>query len=64
VFTQLFSLLRLLPRHTKGKETLINYSQSHVVAFAKYLDVSKEKTMDKIVTKEIKEGERKGKTSD
>jgi hypothetical protein len=35
----LLLLLHLPTKHTKGKEPLINYAQSHVVISSKYLDI-------------------------
>jgi hypothetical protein len=55
----MLSLLHLLTRWTRGKEPLVDYSQSHVVIFAKYLNILRKKTMDKATTKEIKEGKKK-----
>jgi len=57
----LLSLPRLPARCTRGKKPLIDYSQSHVVTFTKYLHIIREKTMDKATTKEIREGKRKEK---
>jgi len=51
----LMSLLLLLAIHIKGKEPLIDYSQSHVVFSFEYLDIIKKKTMEKVIAKEIKE---------
>jgi hypothetical protein len=49
-------LLPCLPiRHTKGKESLVDYSQSHFVTNSKYLDIPKKKTMEKEIAKEIRE---------
>jgi hypothetical protein len=49
-------LSRLLARHTKGKEPLVDYSQSHVVINFGYLNILRRKTMEKVVVEEIKEG--------
>jgi hypothetical protein len=57
----LLLLPHLLARHTKGKEPLINYSQSHVVTSFEYLDIIRTKTMEKIVVEEIKTNKRKEK---
>jgi hypothetical protein len=43
----LLSLPHLFPRHTRGKEPLVGYSQSHVVAFVEYLNIPRIKAMDK-----------------
>jgi len=51
----LLLLLCLLVRHTKGKEPLLDYSQSHFVTNSKYLDIPKKKTMEKAIAKEIRE---------
>jgi hypothetical protein len=51
----LMSLPCLLARHTKGKEPLVDYSQSHVVTSFEYLDILKKKTMEKAIAKEIRE---------
>jgi hypothetical protein len=51
----LMSLPCLPIRHTKGKEPLVDYSQSHVVTSFRYLDILKKKTMEKAIAKEIKE---------
>ncbi len=51
----LISLPLLLARHTKGKEPLIDYSQSHVVTNFEYLDIIKKKTMEKVIVEEIRE---------
>ncbi len=55
------SLPHLLATHTKGKEPLNNYSQSHVVTSFEYLDILRRKTMEKIVAKEIKTKRRRRK---
>jgi len=49
----LLSLLRLPLRCTRGEEPLVDYSKSHVVISAKYLNILRKKTMDKVVAKEI-----------
>jgi hypothetical protein len=54
-------LPHLLAKQTKGKKPLINYSQSHVVTFKKYLAILKKKTMDKATTDEARETKRKQK---
>jgi hypothetical protein len=53
-FHNLLSLLHLLTRNTKGKESLIDYSQSHLLTSTTYLNILKEKIIDKVVIKEIK----------
>ncbi len=52
----LLLLPRLFARHTKGKEPLIDYSQSHVMTNFKYLDILRKIIMEKVVVEEIKEG--------
>jgi hypothetical protein len=52
----LLSLLHLPIRRTRGKEPLIDYSQSHVVTFVEYLNILRKETMDKATAEEIKEG--------
>jgi hypothetical protein len=56
-------LLPHLPtKHTKGKEPLIDFSQSHVVTSYEYLDIPLgKKTMEKVVVKEIRTCKRKEK---
>lgn len=49
----LFSLLHLPTRQTNGKKSLVDYSQSHVVTFDKYLNIMWKKAMDKAIAKEI-----------
>jgi hypothetical protein len=49
-------LSRLLARHTKGKEPLVDYSQSHVVINFEYMDILRRKIMEKAIAKEIREG--------
>jgi len=48
----LFSLLHLPTRQTNGKKSL-DYSQSHVVTFDKYLNILWKMAMDKAIVKEI-----------
>jgi len=55
------SLPRLRARHTKWKEPLVDYSQSHVVINFGYLNILRRKTMEKVVVEEIKEGKWKEK---
>jgi hypothetical protein len=50
----LLSLFHLLTRNTKGKEQLIDYSQSHLITSSTYLNILKEKIIDKVVMKEIR----------
>ncbi len=50
----LLSLSHLHTKHTKGKKPLINYFQSHIVINFEYLDILRRKTMEKVITKEIK----------
>ncbi len=55
-----FSLPHLLTRCTRGREPLIDYSQSHVVTFIKYVNIPRKKNMDMATTEEIiKEKEKK-----
>jgi hypothetical protein len=42
-----------------GKESLIDYSQSHVVISSKYLDILRRKTVEKVAIEEIRVGKRK-----
>jgi hypothetical protein len=51
----ILSLPHLLARHTKGKEPLVDYSQSHVVISFEYLDILRRKIMEKVVVEEIRE---------
>jgi hypothetical protein len=53
-FQNLLSLLHLLTRHTKGKKPLIDYSQSHLMTSITYLNILKEKIIDKVVVKETR----------
>jgi hypothetical protein len=52
-------LPHLLTRKTCGRESLVDYSQSHVVTFDEYLQIMRKKVMDKEKTKIIKEQRRK-----
>jgi hypothetical protein len=51
----LFSLPCLSIKQTKGKNTLVDYSQSHVITSNQPLNIMWKKTMDKVVVDEIKE---------
>ncbi len=51
----LFLLLCSYARWKKGKEPLVDYSQSHVVTFDYNLDFMWKNAMDKAVVEEIKE---------
>ncbi len=55
----LFSMPHLLARQTKGKEPLVDYSQSHVITYDQYLDIMWKKAMDKVIAKKIKEHRQK-----
>jgi hypothetical protein len=58
----LLVLFHLLTRHTKGKEPLIDYFQSHVVTSYEYLDILLgESQWKKEVVKEIRTCKRKEK---
>jgi hypothetical protein len=50
----LLSLFHLLTRDTKGKEPLIDYSQSHFITSNTYLNIWRKKIIDKVVIKEIR----------
>ncbi len=60
----LLSLPCLTTKQTKGEKLLVDYSQSHVVTFIKYLDILRKKTMEKENLEEIKKDEKKGKIND
>jgi hypothetical protein len=56
----LFSLPHLPTRHTRGKGPLVDYFSSHVVTFVEYLNILREKTMDKVIVEQkIKEKRKK-----
>jgi hypothetical protein len=55
----LLLLSRLPTKHTKGKESLIDYSQSCVMISSEYLDIIRKKTMGKAATEEIRVAKRK-----
>ncbi len=55
----LLSLPYLPTRCIRGKETLDDYFQSHVVISIKYLNILRKKTMDKVVSEEIREGKKR-----
>jgi hypothetical protein len=57
----LLSLPHLLERHTKGKKSLIDYSQSHFVINFEYLNILRRKTMEKVLVEEIRTCKRKEK---
>jgi hypothetical protein len=51
----LLSFLYLLARQTKGKESLIDYSKSHIVTFDEYIYILQKKAMDKAtIVKEVR----------
>jgi hypothetical protein len=54
VFSNLLSLPHLLARKTKGREPLMHYSQFHVVTSDEYLQIMRQKVMEKEVVKEIR----------
>jgi hypothetical protein len=54
-------LPHLLARRIKGKEPLIDYSQSHIVISFEYFDILRIKTMENVVVEEIKVCKRKDK---
>ncbi len=54
-FINLLLLPCLLARKTKGKKTLKNYIQSHVVASNEYLNILQHEVLDKEAIKTIKE---------
>jgi len=54
-------LPHLLERHTKGKKSLIDYSQSHFVINFEYLNILRRKTMEKVLVEEIRTCKRKEK---
>lgn len=56
----LFSMLRLPTRQTKGKEPLVDYSQSHVVTYDQYLDRMWKMAMDKAIVGENQRTQTKG----
>ncbi len=60
-FQNLLSLLHLLTRLTKGKEPLIDYSQSHFITSITYLNILREKIIDKVGIKETRQERRKEK---
>jgi hypothetical protein len=51
----LFLFVCLLTSWAKGKEPLVDYSQSHVVTSYQNLNIMLKKTMDKTTAKEIRE---------
>jgi hypothetical protein len=55
---EMFSLFHLLTKQIKGREPLVDYSQSHVVTFNQYLDIMWKKAMDKTIVKEIRKGKK------
>jgi hypothetical protein len=54
VFSKLLSLPHLLVRKTKGREPLMDYSQSFMVTFDEYLRIMRQKAMEKEVAEEIR----------
>ncbi len=59
VFSNLLSLPHLPTRKTKGRERLVDYSQSLVVTFDKYLRIMRQKAMEKEVVQEVRQSTRK-----
>jgi hypothetical protein len=57
----LLSLPHLLKRDTKGKKSLIDYSQSHFVISFEYLNILRRKKMEKVLAEEIRTCKRKEK---
>jgi hypothetical protein len=57
----LLLLFHLFARNTKGKEPLIDYSQSHIMTSFEYLDILRKKTMEKKIVEEIRACKRKDK---
>jgi hypothetical protein len=52
-------LPHLIAKHTRGKEPLIDYFQSHVMITIEYLNILKGKTLNKPIVKKIREGKKK-----
>ncbi len=50
----MLSLPYLPTRRIMGKEPLGDYFQSHVVILVKYLNILREKTMDKVIQRKLK----------
>jgi hypothetical protein len=50
----LFSLPCVPAIQKKGKEPLVDYSQSHVVTSYQYLNIMQKKVMEKTIIKKIK----------
>ncbi len=57
----LLLLLSLFLKKTMRKKPLVDYSQSQVMIYIKYLNIQREKIMNKVTAKEIKEGRQKEK---
>jgi hypothetical protein len=51
-------LPHLIAKHTRGKEPLIDYFQSHVMITIEYLNILKGKTLNKPIVKKIREGKK------
>jgi len=58
----LLSLPCLLVKKTKGRKSLVDYRQSHIIISKEYANILQNKTMDKEIITKIKEKERKRKT--
>ncbi len=56
---KLLSLPHLPIKQIRGTKPLIDYFKSHVVIFVACLNILRKKTMDKAITKEIKEGNKR-----
>ncbi len=55
----LFTLFHLPTKKTQGRESLVDYSQSHVVTSQEYLSRMRQKTLEKEVVEIIREVQRK-----
>jgi hypothetical protein len=55
----LFSLPHLPAKRTNGREPLVNYFQSHVVALEEYLRIVRQGAMDREAAKQIGKSRRK-----
>ncbi len=61
MYSQLDSLPCVPAIQTKGKEPLVDYSQSHVATSYQYLNIMYKKVMEKTIIKKIKKEKKKGK---
>ncbi len=55
----LFFLLHLPTKKTQGRESLVDYSQSHVMTLKEYLNRLQSKALEKEASRIIKEAQRK-----